>query len=256
MTARLDIRALPDFPLVQPGDDLATFVIDALAAAGVSLEAGDVLIAAQKIFSKAEDRYAVLDDVKPSERALELAAKVDKDPRVVELILSESTEVVRYRQGVLVVAHRLGFVLANAGIDASNIEDGGTGRVLLLPLDPDGSCARLRAELRSRTGADVAVVMSDSLGRPWRVGTVGIAIGSSGIPPVLDLKGQRDLFGRELLVTEVGLGDELAAAAGLVQGQAGEGQPVVLMRGLGLSVSHDGAGAGDLVRPRDQDLFR
>lgn len=256
MTTGIEIHALPDFPMVQPGDDLATLILDGLTAAGLSLQAGDILIAAQKIFSKAENRYAVLDDIVPSPRATELAAQVDKDPRVVELILSESSEVVRYREGVLVVAHRLGFVLANAGIDASNVEDGGTERVLLLPVDPDGSCARLRSEIEVRTGVDVAIVMSDSLGRPWRVGTVGVAIGTSGIPAVLDLKGQQDLFGREMQVTEVGLGDELAAAAGLVQGQAGEGQPVVLLRGLGIPVTNDDAGAGSLVRPRDQDLFR
>lgn len=256
MTSRLEILALPDFPMVQPEDDLTAFVLDGIAAVGLTLETGDVLVAAQKIFSKAENRYALLDDVTPSPRALELAAEVDKDPRVVELILSESTEVVRHREGVLVVAHRLGFVLANAGIDASNIQDGGTEQVLLLPLDPDGSCTRMRTELRARTGVDVAVVMNDSLGRPWRNGTVGVAIGSSGLPALLDLKGDHDLFGRELLVTEVGLGDELAAAAGLVQGQAAEGQPVILVRGLGIPVSNEDGGADVLVRPREQDLFR
>ena len=256
MTTHLEILALPVFPMVQPGDDLTQLIIDGLGKAGLRLEPGDVLVAAQKIFSKAENRYARLSDVTPSARAIDLAAEVDKDPRVVELILSESSEVVRYRPGVLVVAHRLGFVLANAGIDASNVEDGGTEQVLLLPVDPDASCARLRAELATRTGTDVAVVMSDSLGRPWRVGTVGVAIGTSGVPALLDLKGEHDLFGRELMVTEVGLGDELAAAAGLVQGQAREGQPVVLVRGLGIAAVADGAGAGTLVRERDQDLFR
>jgi coenzyme F420-0:L-glutamate ligase/coenzyme F420-1:gamma-L-glutamate ligase len=260
MTAHLEIIALPDFPLVQPGDDLAGLIVDGLDKAGLRIQAGDVLVAAQKIFSKAENRYVVLDTVTPSDRAVELARQVDKDPRVVELILSESSEVVAHRPGVLVVAHRLGFVLANAGIDASNIENGGTEQVLLLPKDPDASCARLRAELTARTGTDVAVVMSDSLGRPWRVGTVGVAIGASGVPALLDLKGETDLFGRELMVTEVGLGDELAAAAGLVQGQAREGQPVVLVRGLGIAAREGGPGtdlgAGALVRDRDQDLFR
>jgi coenzyme F420-0:L-glutamate ligase / coenzyme F420-1:gamma-L-glutamate ligase len=256
MTARLEILALPDFPMVKPGDDLTGMILEGLSAAGLSLQAGDVVVAAQKIFSKAEDRYAQLADVTPSAQAVELATQVDKDPRIVELILSESSEVVRHREGVLVVAHRLGFVLANAGIDASNIADGGVEQVLLLPLDPDQSCQRLRTELCERSGTDVAVVMNDSLGRPWRNGTVGVAIGSTGIPALQDLKGEEDLFGRELLVTEVGLGDEISAAAGLVQGQANEGQPVVLMRGLNLKLSDDNAGAGPLVRPREQDLFR
>ena len=256
MTAHVEITALPNFPLVQPGDDLAALVVEGLERAGLDLRPGDVLVAAQKIFSKAENRYVVLDSVTPSTRAIDLAAQVDKDPRMVELILSESSEVVRFREGVLVVAHRLGFILANAGIDASNIEDGGTEQVLLLPIDPDGSCANLRAALRDRTGTDIAVLMSDSLGRPWRVGTVGVAIGSSGVPALLDLKGEHDLFGRELMVTEVGLGDELAAAAGLVQGQAKEGQPVVLVRGLDITPGDNLSGAGPLVRDRDQDLFR
>jgi len=256
MPARLEICALPNFPMVEPGDDLAAMVVDGLAAADLRLQAGDVLVAAQKIFSKAEDRYALLADVTPSGEAEKLAVEVDKDPRVVQLILNESSEVVRHRLGVLVVAHRLGFVLANAGIDASNIKDGGVEQVLLLPLDPDKSCRQLRADLKERTGTDIAIVMNDSLGRPWRNGTVGVAIGSSGLPALLDLKGDYDLFGRELLVTEVGLGDELSAAAGLVQGQASEGQPVVLVRGLALDLTDDNAGAGPLVRPRDEDLFR
>ncbi len=256
MTTRLEIFALPGIPMVEPGDDLAKLIVDGLTAAGQNLQPGDVLVAAQKIFSKTENCYAALADVTPSVRAQELAVEVDKDPRVVQLILDESTEVVRHRVGVLVVAHRLGFVLANAGIDASNIAGGGVEQVLLLPLDPDKSCAQLRADLREKTGADISVVMNDSLGRPWRNGTVGVAIGSSGLPALLDLKGKDDLFGRELIVTEVGLGDELSAAAGLVQGQAGEGQPVVIVRGLGLPLTADGSGAGALIRLRDEDMFR
>jgi coenzyme F420-0:L-glutamate ligase/coenzyme F420-1:gamma-L-glutamate ligase len=259
---RLGVTALGGVKLVRPGDDLAAIVIDALAASGERLAEGDVLVLAQKIVSKAEGRYVVLDTVTPSPRAVALAAETDKDPRLVELILSEATEVVRHRKGVLVVAHRIGVVLANAGIDASNVEPlppAAPGqpprpRVLLLPRDPDASCRALAASLRERTGARIGVVINDSLGRAWRNGTVGAALGAAGLPALLNLNGRPDLFGRTLQATQIGLADEIAAAASLIMGQADEGRPIVLLRGLPYPLA-DGA-AAELVRPKEQDLFR
>jgi len=259
-SARLSVIAPGGMPLVAPGDDLAALILDALKQAGEALRDGDVLVVAQKIVSKAEGRYRVLEDVEPSDRAIEVAGITDKDPRLVELILSESTEIVRHRKGVLVVAHRIGIVMANAGIDASNVEPTAAGtRVLLLPEDPDRSAAGLRDAIGKNTGADVAVVINDSVGRAWRNGTVGIALGSAGLPALNDLNGTPDLFGRPLQASQVGLADELAATASLVMGQANEGRPVVLIRGLAQSVTGVDTGdgdAGDLIRPREQDLFR
>lgn len=250
----LRLRALPGLPEVRPGDDLCALVLAALERCGERLRDGDVLVLAQKIVSKSEGRLVELTTVRPSERALALAAETDKDARLVELILRESREVLRCRPGLLVVEHRLGFVMANAGIDQSNVEQHGEGVALLLPLDPDASCAALRTGLRAATRAEVAVLIIDSHGRAWRNGTVGVTIGAAGMPVVLDLRGRPDRHGRALRVTEVGFADELAAAASLLMGQAGEGRPVVLARGV---PGVPGAGsARDLVRPRDMDLFR
>jgi len=255
MPNRLSLVALPGIPLVQPGDDLCDLIGAGLQQAAEELRDGDVLVIAQKIVSKSEGRYADLDAVTPSAQAIDLGEKTDKDPRLVELILSESREVLRYRPGVLIVAHKLGFVLANAGIDSSNVAPNNDGqRVLLLPLDPDGTCAKLRAEIKTRHGKSIAVVINDSVGRAWRVGTVGIALGASGLESVLDLRGQSDLYGRPLAVSIVGLGDELAAAASIVQGEGDEGLPVVLVRGLERATEHgDGS---TLVRDEAEDLFR
>ena len=251
---RLQLIALPGLPLVEAGADIAALVDAASVAAGEALADGDVVVIAQKIVSKAEGRAVDLGSVKPSARARELAGQVDKDPRLVELILAESSEVLRHRPGVLVVVHRLGMVLANAGIDASNVADDGE-TVLLLPEDPDGTAARLRAAFAERPGADVAVIVSDSVGRAWRQGTVGVALGAAGLPALLDLRGRRDLFGRPLRVSEVGLADEIAAAASLLQGQGAEGAPVVVVRGLDWQGAGEGT-AADLIRPQALDLFR
>ena len=241
------LSALAGLPLVESGDDLATIIVSGLAANGERLRNGDVIVLAQKIVSKAQGRAVPLSSVVASERAAELAKEVNKDPRLVELILRESTEVVRHRRDVLIVGHRLGFVLANAGIDFSNVAQGaGDDIALLLPEDPDGTCAQLRAALRKRTGADVAIVINDSHGRPFRNGTVGTAIGASGFAALADLRGQPDLFGRRLQSSEVALADEIAAAASLLMGQAGEGRPIVLVRGI--PISHLDGGATDLVR--------
>ena len=251
---KLELVALPDMPLVRAGDDLAGLMIDAVAAADQTLEPGDVLVLAQKIVSKAEGRSADLAAVTPSPRTRRLAAKCDKDPRLVELILAESLEVLRHRPGVLVVVHRSGVVLANAGIDSSNVRgDEGVEQVLLLPEDADATCRRLREAIRARTGVEVAVIVNDSLGRAWRNGTVGVALGAAGLPALVDLHGSRDLFGRPLSVAEA-VADELAAAASLMQGQADQGTPAVLIRGFRSSGGERGADA--LIRAKDEDLFR
>jgi coenzyme F420-0:L-glutamate ligase/coenzyme F420-1:gamma-L-glutamate ligase len=251
---------------VRPGDDLPALLLEAVnrldGAAGEpeGLRDGDVLVLAQKIVSKAEGRLVDLATVAPSPRALELAAQVGKDPRLCELVLRESREVVRAKPGVLIVEHRIGVILANAGIDHSNVEqppgtpEGADERVLLLPEDPDRSAAELRRRLEAATRARLAVVIADSVGRPWRLGAVGIAIGCAGLPALLDLRGAPDLHGRPLRVTDVGHADQLAAAASLLLGQAAEGLPAVLVRGLPPAESDLPARA--VLRPRAQDLFR
>ncbi|MDP6565871.1 MAG: coenzyme F420-0:L-glutamate ligase [Alphaproteobacteria bacterium] len=254
-TSRLQLIALPDLPMVRPGDDLADLILQGVAGAGETLRDDDVLVVAQKIVSKANGRIVDLRGITPSEQATALAAEVDKDPRLIELILAESTEVVAKRPGVIVVAHRLGIVLANAGIDASNVEqEGDSEHVLLLPEDPDADCRALCQALRDRLGVALAVVINDSVGRAWRNGTMGLAIGSAGLPALWDLRGEPDLYGRELQVSEVGLADQLASAASLLQGEGSQGQPVVLVRGLRFPGSDQGAGA--LLRPAEQDMFR
>ena len=251
--AEISIAALSGIPHVRPGDDIADVVLQGLANSGLSLMRGDIVAIAQKIVSKAEGRMVDLRGVTPSPRAAELATAVDKDPRLVELVLQESTEIVRYRKGVLVVAHRNGTVLANAGIDASNVA-GDDHHVLLLPQDCDRSCREIRARLAARTGIQPGVLVIDSLGRAWRNGTVGAALGTAGLPPLLDLRGAPDLFGRELRTSQVGIADEIAASASMLMGQADEGTPVVLLRGLQLP---DGDGpVSDLHRARELDLFR
>lgn len=252
---QLSLLPLAHLPLVRPGDDLAALIAAAVDRAGETLRDDDVLVVAQKIVSKAENRYVDLDDVAPSPQALELAAQVNKDPRLVELVLRESRGVLRHRKDVLIVEHRLGFVMANAGIDMSNVEQGaGGGTALLLPRDPDASCESLRQALGRRYGCRIGIVINDSHGRAWRNGTVGVAIGAAGLTALHDRRGDPDLFGRPLLITEVGTADEIAAAGSLVMGQASEGAPVVLMRGLRLNGPH--GKAADLIRPRHMDLFR
>ena len=255
MTTALTLTALSAFPMVEPGDDLAELIIASLAASALQLADGDVLVLAQKIVSKSENRYAYLNEVSPGARALELAPQVDKDPRLVELILSESSEVVRSRPGVIIVEHRLGYVHANAGIDKSNIQsDEANPRVLLLPLDADSSASQLRQRILALTGKAVFVIINDSAGRAWRTGTVGMAIGTAGFEPLEDLIGTGDLFGRKMEVTEVAVADELAAAASFVMGQAAEAAPVVLVRGASLQAADTGSTA--LIRNKELDLFR
>jgi len=257
MPAQLTLTALPEIPLVQPGDDVAALVLAGLAAANMALASGDVLAIAQKIVSKAEGRLVKLADVTPSPRALELARETQKDPRFVEVVLSESKAVLRARFNTLIVEHRLGFVCANAGVDRSNVGPHGEGHaeyLLCLPSDPDGACQKLRERLRAATGADVAVIINDSHGRAWRTGTVGVALGAAGFPALLDLRGHRDLFDYTLQVTQIGLADELAAAASLLMGQADEGRPVIHIRGVPYPFRE--GNAQELIRPQEMDLFR
>jgi coenzyme F420-0:L-glutamate ligase / coenzyme F420-1:gamma-L-glutamate ligase len=255
MAKSITYFAVAGIPLIKPGDDLAKLIVDALNAEQLRLEPGDVVVIAQKVVSKAENRYVELKDVQPSEQARTLADQIGKDPRYVEVVLSESAEVVRYRQNVLIVAHRLGFVMANAGIDQSNISHvDGEERVLLLPRDPDGSAAALKAELDAAFGVNIGVIINDSFGRPWRNGVVGVALGVAGLPSLLDMIGAPDMFGRPMQVTEIAVADEIAAAASLLMGQTAEGLPVVVVRGLTFDAAARPASA--LVRPRERDMFR
>lgn len=248
MSAALELIPVTGIPEIRAGDDLA-----ALIARQAPLTDGDVLAVAQKVVSKAEDRRERLAEVRPGERARELAARLGKDPALVELILRESRRVVRAER-VLIVETTSGLVCANAGIDSSNV--GADGEVMLLPADPDGSARQLRAAIAAATGLRLAVVITDSFGRPWRVGQTEVAIGCAGINPLDDWRGRRDRDGRELAATEIALADEIAAAADLVRDKAA-GIPVVIVRGLGGRVTaDDGPGAAALRRGAADDLFR
>jgi coenzyme F420-0:L-glutamate ligase/coenzyme F420-1:gamma-L-glutamate ligase len=248
----LSCTALPRIGEIQPGEDLAEALSGALAELDEAPRPHDVLVIAQKIVSKSENRYASLASVAVSARAEELAALTRKDPRLIELILSESVEVLRAKPEVLIVRHRLGFVMANAGIDRSNV--GGGDRVLLLPRDPDGSAEALRRTLAARRGVDLGVVIADSFGRPWRKGVTHVALGAAGLPALIDRRGERDRSGRRLEATEVAFADQLATAAGILMGEAAEGLPAVLIRGARWSAPS--APASVLIRPLDEDLFR
>jgi coenzyme F420-0:L-glutamate ligase/coenzyme F420-1:gamma-L-glutamate ligase len=252
--AAISLIAVPGIPAIRQGDDLARMLGDALEAAGLRPRARDVLVVTHKIVSKAEGRYVSLAEVTPSPRACELAAATGKDAALVEVILSESRAVLRFRPGLIVTEHRLGVVLANAGVDQSNVPHHDEPSVLLLPTDPDASAAALRAALEERFGVPLAVVVSDSVGRAWRHGVVGLAIGAAGLPALLDLRGRPDLEGRALKVTQVGLADEIASAAQLLMGEADEGRPAVLVRGLAWQGAQVSAAA--LIREREEDLFR
>ena len=249
----LKLMALPGIPEITRGASLHDLLTAALTHAGVSLQAGDVLVLAQKIVSKAEGRVVSLASVTPSERAQNLAREANKDPRIVELMLRESRKVLRVKPGVIVVEHKLGFVMANAGIDQSNVP-GGEEAVLLLPEDPDASARKLRNELRDRSGVEIGVLIIDSVGRAWRNGVTGTVIGIAGIPALIDLRGKKDREGRTLRVTQVAAADELAAAASLVMGQADEGTPVVLARGYPYALRE--SSVKELLRPEAEDLFR
>jgi coenzyme F420-0:L-glutamate ligase / coenzyme F420-1:gamma-L-glutamate ligase len=250
----LVLTALGGVPEVGHGASLSDIVLAALERSSKILAAGDVLVVAQKIVSKAEGRCVRLADVQPSRRAHELAVQAQKDPRLMELLLRESREVLRVKPGVIIVEHRLGFVMANAGIDQSNLAPGEPESALLLPEDPDASAARLRAALMAATGVEIGVIVNDSFGRAWRNGVTGVAIGVAGVPALVDMRGRGDRAGRELRVTDIAAADELASAASLVMGQAGEGLPLVLARGFPYALRQ--SSGAELMRPKALDLFR
>lgn len=253
----LHLIALPDIPLIQKGEDLASIIDDSLRDNQLDLQDGDVLVIAQKVISKAEGRKVDLDTVKVSPEAQALAEKAEKDPRIVELILQESNQVLRYRPGLIVVEHNLGFVCANAGIDRSNVKQDGdleNESVLLLPVDPDRSARDIRQTLEKVWDQRIGVLIIDSHGRAWRNGTVGISIGLSGLPGIVDLRGEPDLFGYELKVTQIAAVDELAAAASLMMGQADEGFPVIHVRGFPYPLRE--GSFKEIPRDLRDDLFR
>lgn len=241
-------------PEVEPGDEVGGLIAGTVASIGEELGDGDVVVISQKAVSKAEGRIVDLGDVEPGERAAELAERLGKDPRLVELILRESAAIVRAERDVLIVEGRSGWISANAGIDASNVP--GVDRVALLPADPDESARRIRAELRRACAAAPAVIVADSFGRPWRLGQVDVAIGCAGLVAIDDWRGRVDQHGRALAATAVAVADEIAAAADLVRAKD-EGAPAAIVRGLGrFTTADDGPGAAALRRPRDEDLFR
>lgn len=253
----LALTPLASIPLIRQGDDLVDVLARSLEASGIQLHEGDILVLAQKIISKAEGRMVRLAEIIPSPRALDLAARAGKDPRFVELVLRESAEILRVRPGTIIVEHRLGFICANAGIDHSNVSISRGGEAecaLLLPEDPDQSARIIREGLEGRLGVDTGILIIDSHGRAWRNGIVGVCIGLSGMPGLVDMRGQPDLFGYTLRITQVGAADELAAAASLVMGQAAEGTPAVHVRGFPYP-PREGS-LRELIRPKDQDLFR
>lgn len=249
----LSLHALPGLPEITHGADLPALLLAAMERALLASQNGDVLVLAQKIMSKAEGRCVSLASVTPSPRAHEIAAQCQKDPRLVELILSETREVLRVKPGIIIVEHRLGLVMANAGVDQSNVP--GDDMALLLPQDPDASARALRDALRAATGADIGVLIIDSFGRAWRHGVTGTAIGVAGLPALIDLRGkQLDREGRVMRVTQIAAADELAAAASLVMGQADEGTPAVLARGFPYALRE--SATQELLRPKHEDLFR
>lgn len=253
--ARLTLSAVSGIPLIRAGDDLCALIIAALAQAGLEVGDGDIFVVAQKAVSKAQGRAVDLATVTPSSEAHALAAEVGKDARLVEVILSESVRVVRKRPGLLIVEHRGGWIMANAGIDQSNVPtEAGAEPVLLLPKDCDSAAESLRGALTEHFAKRLGVVINDSFGRAWRRGTVGVALGAAGIPALWNMRGQPDLNGRPLKVTETGFADEVAAAASLLMGQADEGRPVVLVSGFAPSEAAIAARA--LIRPAAEDLFR
>ena len=254
MAAVLSVRTIPLIGEVEPGMPLAALFVAGLRELEIALLAADVLVVAQKIVSKSEGRFVDLRSVTPGAKAREIAAICAKDPRLVEVILSESAAVIRVRRQVLIVRHRLGFIMANAGVDHSNVREApGEERVLLLPADPDASAKRLRADIRSLAGTAPGVIISDSFGRPWRLGTVNVAIGAAGVCSLWDRRGEADRGGRKLEVTQVAVADALAAAAGLAMGEAAEGTPAVVLRGFRCDAPE--SPAASLLRPADEDLF-
>jgi coenzyme F420-0:L-glutamate ligase / coenzyme F420-1:gamma-L-glutamate ligase len=251
----LTLTSITGIPLIRQDDDLADIILKSLHGNQIELQDNDILVLAQKIVSKAEGRMVDLATVTPSQHAMELSKQTDKEARLIELILQESSDVLRTRPGTIIVEHNLGFICANAGIDHSNVsEKKDEAWLLLLPQDPDLSSRKMRDEIQSKTGKRIGILIIDSHGRAWRNGTVGISIGMSGVPGLEDLRGKPDLFGTELRITQFGVADELAAAASLMMGQAAEGTPVVHVRGFPYPLRE--GSLKELIRPKEQDMFR
>jgi len=254
---QVGMLAVPGLPDIHPGDDLAALILHSMAQANLRFDDGDILVIAHKVVSKSEGRIVRLEDVTPSDQALELAEVVHKDPRKIETILSESKRVVRavkrpgQEEGILIAEHRLGFICANAAVDESNVDQ--PGHVILLPVDPDASARALCAALERATGKQLGVVITDTFGRPWRMGLVNVAIGLANVPSKVDMAGESDAYGRELKVTVPALADELAAASGLLMSKEGK-KPALIFKGVEWSPSD--SSALDLVRPQQEDLFR
>ena len=250
----LTMLTVPDIPMIVSGDNLGEIIASAIELASIELASGDIVMVAQKIVSKAEGRLVALADIEPSTEAQALAAETDKDPALCQLILDESAEILRKKPGVIIVRHKLGHVGANAGIDQSNIEHGGGDAALLLPEQPDHSATLLHEFLSKRFGCHIGIIIADSMNRPWRMGTLGAAIGCAGVQVLDDLRGGEDMYGRELKVSMVNVADSVTAAACLLMGETTEGRPVVVVKGLA-KVS-DNANAADIARPLEDDLFR
>ncbi|MCJ8156125.1 coenzyme F420-0:L-glutamate ligase [Sphingomonas sp. LaA6.9] len=248
----IEIRPVPGIGEIENGEDLGRILGDALAS--MAPESGDFLVVTQKVVSKAEGQMVALEDVIPGPRATEIAGAIGKDPRLVELVLAEAVEVLRAERGVIITRHRLGLVMANSGIDCSNVGPGSGERALLLPRDPDASAGRIADAIEARCGVRPGVVISDSFGRPWRNGVVNVAVGCSGVPSLHDKRGETDRDGRTLQATLIAYGDLIASAAGLAMGEADEGVPAVLISGLVLPGTVQPASA--LVRAVEEDLFR
>ena len=253
MTFALNIYAVKGIPLIDEKSHLAELIYTRISNSDLGFRDGDVLVVAQKIISKAEGRLVCLAEVEVSDEARELAKEVDKDPRLVELILRESQQLVRTAPGIIIVRHHLGIVCANAGIDQSNVDHSQGECALLLPLDPDHSARQLRDTLMKLSGKRIGIIISDSINRPWRLGTVGIAIGSAGLTVLDDRRGQSDMFGRELKVTMSNNADSIASSAMLIMGETTEKVPVVLVRGL--AAMEGTQQASDCVRSAEEDLF-
>ena len=253
----LGLTPLQSFPLVKAGDDLVELISSSLSETNLSLEDNDILVLAQKIVSKSEGRQINLTVIEPSPKAIELGARCEKDPRLVELILQESKAILRVSPGTIIVEHKLGFICANAGIDHSNVsseELSSENNVLLLPLDPGKSAQLIKKRLEKKFGVQIGVLIIDSHGRPWRLGVVGTSIGLAGLPGLVDMRGKPDLFGEKLRITQIAVADELAGAASLLMGQANEGLPAIHVRGFPYPLE-DGK-FQDLVRPIELDMFR
>ncbi|MCY4199015.1 MAG: coenzyme F420-0:L-glutamate ligase [Gammaproteobacteria bacterium] len=257
MSAHFSAHAIEGVPMIEPGDALAQMFLDAISANGLALEDGDILVVAQKVVSKAEGRYVRLDSVAAGEEAVRIANVTGKDARLVEIILRESTQVVRMKPGVLIVRHKLGWVCAQGGVDQSNIDHADGERALLLPENPDASANRVRHQLYELTKVHVGVIICDSMNRPWRLGSVGVAIGAAGIAVLEDHRGGHDLYGRDLQVTLISRADAIASAANLVMGETTAKVPLALVRGLrhGMDQAGRNDSALDIIRPVKEDMF-